>query len=366
MIISRDNYEIYFIGYLDGTLSDSQIAELEGFLLKYPDLREELEGMENVKLIPENYTFPDKELLYRIDTDNNIYKENFDDYCIAYLEGDLQNEQISSFESYMDAHPEAREIFSRYSKTMLKPDYSVIYQDKDILKKRSIFKLHRSIIYPVLSTAAVLAIILLITRHNYFSENINHPIAFETESTVINPTVSVTPQFVKDMPVLKQSVISGKKQKMITKIKIPESAKEQEIQAESEKTADSSVKTIDNLPDYYTAINLPTLRIEGARQDQIPKITEKTISSISSPDEMKYQGLPDIAFKYLNDKVLNHEDPLLHDSEITLWDIAYTSIEGINRLTGSSMKLEKQMKESGEAYTINFDAGIFGFSRTFR
>jgi len=53
MKINRENYELYFVDYLDGNLSDYEIRMLEDFLLINPDLRTELEGTEKISLSPE-------------------------------------------------------------------------------------------------------------------------------------------------------------------------------------------------------------------------------------------------------------------------------------------------------------------------
>ena len=42
MKITRENYELFFVDYLDNKLSDSNILELMAFLAQNPDLEEEL------------------------------------------------------------------------------------------------------------------------------------------------------------------------------------------------------------------------------------------------------------------------------------------------------------------------------------
>ena len=48
MNIGRDNYESYFMDYLDGKLDTVQVEVLMSFLEFNPDLKQELEGLENV------------------------------------------------------------------------------------------------------------------------------------------------------------------------------------------------------------------------------------------------------------------------------------------------------------------------------
>ena len=63
MKITRDNYEIFFIDYLDGTLPPELIGELEAFLLVNRDLEEQLQTVEHCRLSVTPEHFSDKESL---------------------------------------------------------------------------------------------------------------------------------------------------------------------------------------------------------------------------------------------------------------------------------------------------------------
>ena len=65
MKISKNNYESFFIDYLDGNLSDSQIREIEAFLMNHDDLREEFEGLEKILLKPDNIKYDLLEFLIK-------------------------------------------------------------------------------------------------------------------------------------------------------------------------------------------------------------------------------------------------------------------------------------------------------------
>ena len=55
--ISRENYEIWFIDYIDGKLDESSKQELLTFLAANTDLAEELRSFESLKLKPEQVSF---------------------------------------------------------------------------------------------------------------------------------------------------------------------------------------------------------------------------------------------------------------------------------------------------------------------
>ena len=47
-MLSRSNYEIYFLDYYEGNLTESQRRELMSFLEQNPDLKEEFDSFVNV------------------------------------------------------------------------------------------------------------------------------------------------------------------------------------------------------------------------------------------------------------------------------------------------------------------------------
>ena len=60
-MITRESYEIYFMDYMDGNLAERERAEVEAFLLVHPDLREQLDGMSEVRLKVSTEVFRKKE-----------------------------------------------------------------------------------------------------------------------------------------------------------------------------------------------------------------------------------------------------------------------------------------------------------------
>jgi hypothetical protein len=107
MNINRNNYELYFVDYLDGNLSDREIRMLEDFLLINPDLRTELEGTEKIVLSPGMIVFNQKELLKKPDLTLPVNEINFEDFCVAEAEGDLNDKQRSGLYNYIQKYPES-------------------------------------------------------------------------------------------------------------------------------------------------------------------------------------------------------------------------------------------------------------------
>ncbi|MDP3643834.1 MAG: hypothetical protein Q8S54_11670 [Bacteroidota bacterium] len=133
MNITRDNYEPFFLDYLEGNLKENMIDQFLDFLENNPDLKEELHLFEYIHLPEEHIDFSGKEQLYKSSAEA---KAIFENKTIAYLEGDLEYEGRKSFETYLSGHPELQKEYALFSKTRLKPDTGIIYQGKNKLYKK--------------------------------------------------------------------------------------------------------------------------------------------------------------------------------------------------------------------------------------
>lgn len=132
--INRHNYESFFIDYIEGNLSVSKRNEFLAFLESNPDIKEELQAWEEVKINPDtNVFFPEKHALKK---SKSILSEEspFEELCIAKMEGDLTDNESSLFDQYIREEPEKAKIYNLYSKTKLAPDKSIIFPEKEKLK----------------------------------------------------------------------------------------------------------------------------------------------------------------------------------------------------------------------------------------
>ena len=134
MKITRDNYEPFFLDYLEGNLDENKIDQFLDFLEKNPDLKEELQLFEHVNLPEEHIGFSGKESLYKSAAEEKLMLEN---KVIAYLEGDMEQEDRKLFEIYLSGHPELYKEYKLYTKTRLHPDPGMTYPDKQKLYKKS-------------------------------------------------------------------------------------------------------------------------------------------------------------------------------------------------------------------------------------
>ena len=111
MKITRDNYEPFFLDYLEGNLDENMIDQFLDFLEKNPDLKEELHLFEHVNLPEEHIDFSGKESLYKSAAEEKLMLE---DKIIVYLEGDMEQEDRKLFEIYLSGHPELQKEYNLF------------------------------------------------------------------------------------------------------------------------------------------------------------------------------------------------------------------------------------------------------------
>jgi hypothetical protein len=134
MNISRDNYEPFFLDYLEGNLDDCLIDQFLDFLEQNPDLKEELHLFETINLPVEEVVFNGKKELIKTCAEEKYLPET---RMIAYLEGDLDEPGKLSFETYLEEFPELWKEYQLYTKTRLVPDRSIHFPAKEKLIKKS-------------------------------------------------------------------------------------------------------------------------------------------------------------------------------------------------------------------------------------
>ena len=95
MKIDRSNYEIWLIDWLDGNLSGTDIEELQLFLKKNPDLNDEVEELNTVRLSSLTDSYSLKNQLKKTTAD--LTGAHIEYLSAAYLEGDLSSYQKNAF-----------------------------------------------------------------------------------------------------------------------------------------------------------------------------------------------------------------------------------------------------------------------------
>jgi len=134
-IITRDNYEMYFVMYVDNELSAADRKAVERFVQQNPDLEEELVMLQqSVLRADDSIVFEQKELLFKdAAADIQINQQNYEEYFVLYGDDELTNEEKDKVEQFVYKHPQYQAEFELIQQVKLVPDKALTFPDKTYL-----------------------------------------------------------------------------------------------------------------------------------------------------------------------------------------------------------------------------------------
>ena len=167
--IDLNNYEAYFLDFMEGTLSAEEKHDLFAFLNLHPALKAEMEAdFGAVELLPERVSFEGKEAL-KIDEGELILTANtVDDIMIASVEGQLTKAHNQQLAAYVKTQ-NLEKTRAYYQATILKPDMSLVYAEKEKMKVKTGVVISLPFITRVAAIAAIGIILVTLAIGNWNS-----------------------------------------------------------------------------------------------------------------------------------------------------------------------------------------------------
>ncbi len=165
MKINRDNYALFFLDFFEGILPEGDREELMRFLELHPDLKEEFDDFEMVRLQgDEQVHFPDKMSLKK-----EVVPDDHETLFAAYVEGDLDDADARRVEEMVASDPRYERELALMKRTKLEPATET-FPDKQSLKqapRRKVVsfmaRISRKQIYYTTSAAAAVLLLALVT-----------------------------------------------------------------------------------------------------------------------------------------------------------------------------------------------------------
>ncbi|MGP8214986.1 MAG: hypothetical protein ACLQQ4_05435 [Bacteroidia bacterium] len=156
MNISQYNYEAYFLDYHEGRLDAQATKELMDFLALHPELMHEFESFEPVSLndIDEGIKFENKASLKKSVTPVNA--SNFDEIAVQYIDGTLNPTLTAELLAFVKDNSKYEKELAAYRLTKLAPDTAIVFENKELLKRRT----RRPAAYYYWSAAASIALLV--------------------------------------------------------------------------------------------------------------------------------------------------------------------------------------------------------------
>jgi len=168
MSIDQHNYELYILDYYEGNLDANATGELMHFLEHNPEAKDAFDSYETLMLEPDlNQHFEPKSSLKKtaVIAMGELNGQNFENYFTKSIEHNLSAGETALLEEFLQKNPQLQKIYDLYKKTILQPDKSIIFDSKEMLKKKTIIPLRPKpvsrFIRVSVSVAAVFAVIIV-------------------------------------------------------------------------------------------------------------------------------------------------------------------------------------------------------------
>lgn len=375
MDINRQNFETYFIDYLDGRLDPDQVVELLSFLEENPDLERELKEFENIQIKPREILFPDKESLKKTISDIPVINEsNFEEYCIAKIEGDLRAKDEVILEQYLADFPGKRKDFELFAKTILQPD-TIFFKDKASLKKPYAgLRIGKRTMWAYVSAAASIVILLILfigTDWKLFQKK-NQLTLSETESSNQNTELVqkniVPPENEKITEPRIEELVSSKEKPVIS---IESGEKKLFPNAVSEnRQVEKIITETSPRRDLIIEKTLKRLEPKGIFQVKQPVLLADLRFSRKingeQPDKSGFLTIRQLAIREFKSEILLEKEENINPDKFSVWDMADAGVKGVNKLVGWNMKLNKIYDEKGNITALAFNSGTLAFNTSLK
>jgi len=134
-IINKDNYEAFWVDYLDGKLNPADEERLFAFLESNPEISANLIDAEDFVLPVTEVKFPAKSSLKA--------EAQIENLLIAKIENEISAEDDKFISEKIKSDKKVATAFLAYQKTIIVPDSSIVFEGKKYLKKATVMPLYR-------------------------------------------------------------------------------------------------------------------------------------------------------------------------------------------------------------------------------
>ena len=131
-MINLDNYEEYFLLYVDGELNEQEMKDVDAFVNNHPTLKAELDILLSTRLTPDDVTIA-KDELYSFSMDKLMHEEQL----LSYIDGELSLDEKRKIEEKINSVPSFKLQYEILLKAKLDPTEIISYPNKEELYKRT-------------------------------------------------------------------------------------------------------------------------------------------------------------------------------------------------------------------------------------
>lgn len=345
MTISRENYEIWFMDWLDNNLTGSQSEELNSFLDENPDLREEFNDLCVLNLRPSACILKGKENLLR--SSSEIPEKQFEFLCAAAAENDLSEEEQKEMDLITSMEPEKGRTLEIYKRLRLKAP-GIIYDNKRKLFRLSAVQKVYRVAWIGLSAAAMVAIIIM-------TGVFNRTVRVEENTTIaLEKTTPLPPSDLRTIVENRNQALNEKPspaQRKNTQL-VGENRQSSPAEPENKIEKASAPEKVNRIVPLSITENVPENSLIAVN------IALKPVPE-NDPDDGRSNIGRFIAQRFRS-KVL--DEPAASDKPLKGYEIAEAGIDGLNKLLGWQMALTTKNDENGDVKSVNFNSRMLKFN----
>jgi hypothetical protein len=129
MTISRNNYESYFLLYIDNELCRADKIMVEAFVQQHTDLRQELLMLQQTVLNPAAVPFEQKISLLK-------QEASFQQKLLLHLDGELSAAEVAVLQNELQGDKALRQEWELLQQAKLQPQDKVVFENKEILLRK--------------------------------------------------------------------------------------------------------------------------------------------------------------------------------------------------------------------------------------
>ena len=176
------------LAFQDGTITSSEKAQLDAFILAYPEYAQDLETVNLPE--PKNEIFPNSNLMHLEFEILQIYNEEdghpYDKLAVGSIEGLLNTDELL-LEASLQQEPLYLEFKQQYVHTILNPEESIVYpKPNHLVKNAPVRRLTLKKLAFTMSSAAAILLAVFIMNRNPGETSTQH--SGKPNSTKVNQT----------------------------------------------------------------------------------------------------------------------------------------------------------------------------------
>jgi hypothetical protein len=365
MKFTRENFELFVIDFLEGKLTDHDNELFLQFLEENPDINNEIEEIRKIQLKPIDIKFNNKNNLKK-NASPSKFDNEFENLCIAFLEGDLESAEKKKFESWLLENPHKLIEFELFRKSRLRPDINIIFNPKSKLKRLTLVQ-KRIRLISAISAAAVIILVMIFAVNKDFLSNDLITEKTGTDVKAQSDTEVIGDENVADINDFQYADNQLNEKELSNDLKYVEPRN---------KYVDSGLKNNNLMGDKFISKPDDILK-SGKEQIEIQPVSSlfATVENNNSPDlynlkkpesepAMKFDSYQTLE-QFAGNRILKSLMPG-YDSDtqtkITFWALASSGFKELNQITEGEYALDTETDRSGKIKRISVETPLLGFS----